>query len=67
MVALPLHKEQPGSIVNSLLAHLLSAATDLLVNEVADMETIVAYLKGHIIDAGTLTALIADRQRLQKG
>jgi len=40
MVALPLNKEQPGYIVNSLLIPLLSAATDLLVNEVADVETI---------------------------
>lgn len=40
MVALPLHKEQPGYIVNSLLVPLLTAATDLLVNEVADAETI---------------------------
>lgn len=40
MVALPLHKEQPGYIVNSLLVPLLSAATDLLVNEVADAQTI---------------------------
>ena len=40
MVALPLQKEQPGYIVNSLLVPLLSAATNLLVNEVADPETI---------------------------
>ncbi|OCK51284.1 3-hydroxybutyryl-CoA dehydrogenase [Chryseobacterium sp. CBo1] len=40
MVALPLHKEQPGYIVNSLLVPLLSAATNLLVNEVADVQTI---------------------------
>lgn len=40
MVALPLHKEQPGYIVNSLLVPLLSAATSLLVNEVADVQTI---------------------------
>lgn len=40
MVALPLHKEQAGYIVNSLLVPLLSAATDLLVNEVAHVETI---------------------------
>ncbi|MBN9292970.1 MAG: 3-hydroxyacyl-CoA dehydrogenase [Flavobacteriia bacterium] len=40
MVALPLHKEQPGYIVNSLLVPLLSAATNLLVNGVADVETI---------------------------
>ncbi len=40
MVALPLHKEQPGYIVNSLLVPLLSAATNLLVKEVADVQTI---------------------------
>lgn len=40
MVALPLHKEQPGYIVNSLLVPLLSAALDLYINEVADVETI---------------------------
>ncbi|AUC75404.1 3-hydroxyacyl-CoA dehydrogenase [Olleya sp. Bg11-27] len=40
MLALPLHKEQPGYILNSLLVPLLSAATNLLVNEVADVETI---------------------------
>jgi 3-hydroxybutyryl-CoA dehydrogenase len=40
MLALPLHKEQPGYILNSLLVPLLSAATSLLVNEVADEQTI---------------------------
>ena len=40
MVALPLHKEQPGYIVNSLLVPLLDAATTLLVNNVADVETV---------------------------
>ncbi|QCX52447.1 3-hydroxyacyl-CoA dehydrogenase [Elizabethkingia sp. JS20170427COW] len=40
MVTLPLHKEQPGYILNSLLVPLLSAATDLLVNDIADVETI---------------------------
>lgn len=40
MVTLPLHKEQPGYILNSLLVPLLSAASNLLVNEVADVETI---------------------------
>ena len=40
MLALPLHKEQPGYILNSLLVPLLSAATSLLVKEVADPETI---------------------------
>ncbi|MFJ7746381.1 3-hydroxyacyl-CoA dehydrogenase [Peribacillus sp. NPDC097295] len=40
MVALPLHKEQPGYILNSLLVPLLEAAQGLLLNEVADPETI---------------------------
>ncbi|PGU68342.1 3-hydroxybutyryl-CoA dehydrogenase [Bacillus cereus] len=40
MVALPLHKEQPGYILNTLLVPLLDAAQTLLINEVADPETI---------------------------
>ncbi|MCH1624143.1 3-hydroxyacyl-CoA dehydrogenase [Fredinandcohnia quinoae] len=40
MVALPLHKEQPGYILNSLLVPLLDAAQSLLVKEIADPETI---------------------------
>ena len=40
MVALPINKEQPGYIVNSLLVPLLSAAMELWVKEVADIETI---------------------------
>jgi 3-hydroxyacyl-CoA dehydrogenase len=40
MVALPLQKEQPGYILNSLLVPLLDAAQKLLVNEVSDVETI---------------------------
>ncbi|MCM3671098.1 3-hydroxyacyl-CoA dehydrogenase [Mesobacillus maritimus] len=40
MVALPIHKEQPGYILNSLLVPLLEAAEMLLVNEIADVETI---------------------------
>jgi 3-hydroxyacyl-CoA dehydrogenase len=40
MVALPLYKEQPGYILNSLLIPLLEAAQMLLLNGVADMETI---------------------------
>lgn len=40
MVALPLHKEQPGYILNSLLVPLLDAAELLLSREVADVETI---------------------------
>jgi 3-hydroxyacyl-CoA dehydrogenase len=40
MVALPLQKEQPGYIVNSLLVPLLSAGLGLLVRGVADVQTI---------------------------
>ncbi|AQQ52337.1 3-hydroxyacyl-CoA dehydrogenase [Planococcus lenghuensis] len=40
MIALPLHKEQPGYILNSLLVPLLEAAQKLLVREVSDVETI---------------------------
>ena len=40
MVALPLHKEQPGYILNSLLVPFLEAGQGLLLNEVADPETI---------------------------
>lgn len=40
MVALPLHKEQPGYILNSLLVPLLNAATNLLTKGVSDVETI---------------------------
>ncbi|CCH52562.1 3-hydroxybutyryl-CoA dehydrogenase [Fibrisoma limi BUZ 3] len=40
MVALPIHKEQPGYILNSLLVPLLEAALRLYVKGVADPETI---------------------------
>lgn len=40
MVALPLQKEQPGYILNSLLVPFLDAAQMLLLNEIADPETI---------------------------
>lgn len=40
MVALPLYKEQPGYILNSLLVPFLAAAQSLLAKEVADIETI---------------------------
>lgn len=40
MVALPLHKEQPGYILNSLLVPFLEAAENLVVNGVADPETV---------------------------
>lgn len=40
MIALPIYKEQPGYILNSLLVPFLDAAQHLLVNGVADAETI---------------------------
>jgi len=40
MLALPLHKEQPAYILNSLLVPFLSAASTLWANGVADPETI---------------------------
>ena len=40
MVPIPIHKEQNGYVINSLLGPLLSAAGNLLVNEIADFETI---------------------------
>lgn len=40
MIALPIYKEQPGYILNSLLVPFLDAAQYLLVNEIADVETI---------------------------
>jgi 3-hydroxyacyl-CoA dehydrogenase len=40
MIALPLNREQPGYILNSLLVPFLDAALRLLLNEVADVETI---------------------------
>lgn len=40
MVPLPLYKEQPGYILNTLLVPLLDAAQMLLLNKVSDVETI---------------------------
>lgn len=40
MVALPLHKEQPGYILNSLLVPFLNAAQSLVVNGITDPETV---------------------------
>lgn len=40
MVALPIRKEQPGYIVNSLLMPLLSSALELWVNKISDIKTI---------------------------
>ena len=45
MVALPLHKEQPGYILNTLLVPLLSAGLELVVKGVADPETVDASLR----------------------
>ena len=40
MIPLELKKEQPGYILNSMLVPFLMAAQSLLVNDVADAETI---------------------------
>ncbi|WP_027421394.1 3-hydroxyacyl-CoA dehydrogenase [Crocinitomix catalasitica] len=40
MLALPLKKEQPGYIINSMLVPFFNSATDLLIKEIADPETI---------------------------
>ncbi|KAA0547093.1 3-hydroxyacyl-CoA dehydrogenase [Bacillus sp. BGMRC 2118] len=40
MIALPLHKEQPGYILNTLLVPFLNAAQYLVVNGIADPETV---------------------------
>jgi 3-hydroxybutyryl-CoA dehydrogenase len=40
MIPIPIHKEQNGYILNSLLVPLLSAAQDLFFNEVSDFESI---------------------------
>ncbi|AEB06707.1 3-hydroxyacyl-CoA dehydrogenase NAD-binding protein [Coriobacterium glomerans PW2] len=40
MIPLVLHKEQPGYILNTLLIPFLAAAEQLIVDEVADIETI---------------------------
>jgi len=40
MIALPLYKEQPGYILNSLLVPLLDAGVGLWANDVADAQTI---------------------------
>ncbi|EPR72339.1 3-hydroxybutyryl-CoA dehydrogenase [Winogradskyella psychrotolerans RS-3] len=40
MIALPLYKEQPGYILNTLLVPVLSLSLNLLVNGVSDVETI---------------------------
>jgi 3-hydroxyacyl-CoA dehydrogenase len=40
MVPIPLHKEQPGYLLNSMLVPLLIAALGMLVDEVADAQTI---------------------------
>jgi 3-hydroxybutyryl-CoA dehydrogenase len=40
MIAIPIHKEQPGYVLNSLLVPLLSAAQSLFFNNVSDYESI---------------------------
>lgn len=40
MVPIPIHKEQNGYVLNSLLVPLLTAAADLLINGVSDVESI---------------------------
>jgi 3-hydroxyacyl-CoA dehydrogenase len=40
MVPIPIHKEQNGYVLNSLLVPLLTAAVDLLFNDVSDVESI---------------------------
>ncbi len=40
MIALPLHKEHPGYILNSLLVPFVQAATNLWMNGIADPQTI---------------------------
>jgi len=40
MVPIPIHKEQNGYVLNSLLVPLLSAAANLLINGVSDIESI---------------------------
>lgn len=40
MVPIPIHKEQNGYVLNSLLVPLLSAAANLMVNGVSDFESI---------------------------
>jgi 3-hydroxyacyl-CoA dehydrogenase len=42
MVPIPLHKEQPGYVLNSLLVPFLGAASELVLRGVADPETIDA-------------------------
>jgi 3-hydroxybutyryl-CoA dehydrogenase len=50
MVPIPIHKEQNGYVLNSLLVPLLSAAANLLINGVSDIESID---KTWMISAGT--------------
>ncbi len=53
MLALPMKKEQSGYIINSMLVPLLHAATNLIVNDVADPEIIdKTWMKGTGAPAG---------------
>jgi 3-hydroxyacyl-CoA dehydrogenase len=56
MVPLPLHKEQPGYLLNSMLIPMLVAALELIVNDVADVDTID---KTWMIAMGTQTGPFA--------
>ncbi len=40
MVPIPLHKEQPGYVINTMLVPLINASGNLLMNGVADVESI---------------------------
>ena len=40
MVPIPIHKEQPGYVLNSLLVPFLEAAENLVVNGIADFEMV---------------------------
>ncbi|MGI9289695.1 MAG: 3-hydroxyacyl-CoA dehydrogenase [Gammaproteobacteria bacterium] len=50
MVPIPIHKEQNGYVINSLLVPWLSAAADLVINDVTDPESVD---KTWMISAGT--------------
>lgn len=53
MLALPLHKEQPGYIINSILVPVFGAGLELLVKGVADPKTIdKTWMKGTGAPAG---------------
>ncbi|SFM27484.1 3-hydroxyacyl-CoA dehydrogenase [Pelosinus propionicus] len=58
MISLPIYKEQPGYILNSLLVPLLNAALTLNVKEIADYQTIdKAWMVGTGADYGPFAIL----------